>query len=240
MDVAVEPFAPRSRSSVASMRSVARTARPGHAGREEQPLREPRAVRVHEGARDLFGLERGAADLAAAERRAVAAGERARVRLHDAHQVRGAAPGNAHLRDADRAVPIEPRGFAQERQPPALIHGLVILYTRRVVNGQGRSAVRRLLKRRTRVHASKEGEPMSLLLLILLIVLLVGAVPGVAVQPGLGLLPERRRRTAPADPDHSASHRPALRLERRACAPNPADDAQRAWTLGLRCRFMGA
>jgi hypothetical protein len=67
-------------------------------------------------------LERRALHGPAAERGAIAARERARVRLHDAHEIRGTAPGDPHLRDADGAIPVESGRFAEQRQSAANVH----------------------------------------------------------------------------------------------------------------------
>src|SRR5258705_37761 len=76
----------------------------GPARGQEQPVGETTAMRVHESPRDLFGAEVGAPHLAAAEGRAVAAGQGAGVRLHDAHEPRRPLAGVTHLRDADRVA----------------------------------------------------------------------------------------------------------------------------------------
>ena len=88
----------------------------GNSRGQEQPVGGTGAVGLHEGARRFFGPECHAPDLASAERRAVAARERARIGLHDAHQPRDTAPGHAQRADADRAL-LQSRAAGQAMLP---------------------------------------------------------------------------------------------------------------------------
>src|SRR5262249_54310352 len=85
-------------------------AAPRDAGRKEEAVGEALAVGVHEDARDFFGRQIGPSHVATAERRAVAARERAGVGLHDAHEARRAMTGVPHARDAD--------GISRQHPPP--------------------------------------------------------------------------------------------------------------------------
>ncbi len=113
----------------------------GHAGGEEEPLGDAGPVRFHERARDLLRGERGALDAAAAEGRAVAAGQRAGVGLHDPHEGRRAAPRHADGPEAhgtldgagvDRqaGLAVVRRRLAEDPEALGPVHG-VILNTRR-------------------------------------------------------------------------------------------------------------
>ncbi len=104
----------------------------GHARGEEEAIDQPLAVRLHEGRRRVLGGERGSLHFAAAERRAIAARQRARVGLHDAHERRAAAAGKADASDADLVtdpggcpqpgVSVEARRLREDGQPLAPIH----------------------------------------------------------------------------------------------------------------------
>jgi hypothetical protein len=120
--------------------AIRRPRRPARDARgEEQARREAFAVDVHERARGLVGRDRHPRHVAAEERGAVAARQRAGVGLHDAHEVGTATPGQAHRRDADgregvladrrgppelrNAFAIGERGVGQEFHPAAEVHG---------------------------------------------------------------------------------------------------------------------
>src|ERR1700694_588686 len=87
---------------------------------------------LHERGGRFFGRQRGALDLAAAERRTIAARERARVGLHDPHERGAAAARKPNARDADlvgdsggqgeSAVAIEPGRFGENSQTLPAIH----------------------------------------------------------------------------------------------------------------------
>ena len=150
VDVALKALAPPEQLE-GGQHAVGGARRPArHAGREEEALGQVLALDLHERGRDLFGTDGGARDVATAERRAVAAGQRAGVGLHDAHEVDRAAAGDARLRDAHggdgpplqrhRAaitrhalLAIGERRLGEKLHPPSKIHGRYIPNKRRVV-----------------------------------------------------------------------------------------------------------
>src|SRR5213594_3039767 len=103
----------------------------GDARRQEEPVGQARAVGVHEDSRDFLGTEVGPPHLAAAEGRAIAAGQRASVGLHDAHEPRRAPAWEAHLRDPYRVAGAHQRAlwavpvgrFRENRHAGPEIHG---------------------------------------------------------------------------------------------------------------------